>query len=77
VFNLLWGTVIGFAVSVSGKLLMEKEEGGSLPGLTVVGVGGSLAMGCLIGFWDPSSGIIASYLGALISLGIYSLIKSR
>ena len=76
-FNLVWGTIIGLAIGVTGKLLMEKEVSGSLARMTVVGVGGSLALGCSIGFWDPSVGIIASYLGAFLSLVIYSLIKIR
>jgi uncharacterized membrane protein YeaQ/YmgE (transglycosylase-associated protein family) len=77
VFNLVWGTIIGIAIGVTGKLLMEKEVSGSLARMTVVGVGGSLALGCSIGFWDPSVGIIASYLGAVLSLVIYSVIKIR
>ena len=76
-FNLVWGTIIGIAIGVTGKLLMEKEVSGSLARMTVVGVGGSLALGCSIRFWDPSVGIIASYLGAVFSLVIYSVIKIR
>ena len=76
-FNLVWGTIIGFAIGVTGKLLMEKEVGGSLARMTVVGIGGSLALGCSIGFWDPSVGIIASYLGAVLSMVIDSVIKIR
>ena len=76
-FNLVWGTIIGIAIGVTGKLLMEKEVSGSLARMTVVGVGGSLALGCSISFWDPSVGIIASYLGAVFSLVIYSVIKIR
>jgi hypothetical protein len=71
VFNLVWGTIIGLAISVAVKLLM----GGSLVGMTVAGIGGSLALGCSIGFWDPSVGIMASYFGAVLSLVIYSVIK--
>ncbi len=74
-FNLVWGTIIGLAISVAVKLLMEKQVGGSLVGMTVAGIGGSLALGCSIGFWDPSVGIIASYFGAVLSLVIYSVIK--
>ena len=33
-FNLVWGTIIGLAIGASGKLLMEKEECGSLSGIT-------------------------------------------
>ena len=77
VFNLIWGTIIGLAIGASGKLLMEKEECGTLYGITVVGVSGSVAIGCLVGRWDPSCGIIASYFGAIFSLVIYSLIKNR
>jgi uncharacterized membrane protein YeaQ/YmgE (transglycosylase-associated protein family) len=76
VFNLAWGIVIGLAIGASGKLLMEKEVGGSLLTIAVVAVGGSLA-GCLVGVWDPSSGIIMSYLGAFLALVIHSLIKSQ
>jgi uncharacterized membrane protein YeaQ/YmgE (transglycosylase-associated protein family) len=75
VFNLAWGIIIGLAIGASGKLLMEKEVGGRLLTITVVAVGGSLA-GCLVGVWDPSSGIIASYLGALLALVFHSLINS-
>ena len=77
VFNLVWGTIIGLVICASSKLLMEKEECGSLSGITVVGIGGSVAMGCLVGLWDPSCGIIASYFGAFFSLVIYALIKNR
>ena len=76
-FNLVWGTIIGLAIGASGKLLMEKEECGSPFGISVVGAGGSVAIGCLVGLWDPSCGIIASYFGALFSLVIYALIKNR
>jgi uncharacterized membrane protein YeaQ/YmgE (transglycosylase-associated protein family) len=76
VFNLVWGTIIGLAIGASGKLLME-EECGSPFGISVVGAGGSVAIGCLVGLWDPSCGIIASYFGAFLSLVIYTLIKNR
>ena len=76
-FNLVWGTIIGVAIGVSGKLLMAKEEYGNLSGITIVGVGGAVATGWLVGLWDPSCGIIASYFGAFISLVIYTLIKNR
>ena len=76
-FNLVWGTIIGLAIAASSKLLIEKEECGNLSGITVVGVGGSAAMGWLVGLWDPSCGIIASYFGAFFSRVIYALIKNR
>jgi uncharacterized membrane protein YeaQ/YmgE (transglycosylase-associated protein family) len=77
VFNLVWGTIIGLVVGTSSKLLMEKEECGSLSGITVVGVGGSVAIGCSVGLWDPACGIIASYFGAFFFLVIHTLIKNR
>jgi uncharacterized membrane protein YeaQ/YmgE (transglycosylase-associated protein family) len=78
VFNLVWGTIIGLVVGTSSKLLMEKEECRNLSGIAVVGVGGSVAMGWLVGLWDPSCGIIASYFGAFLFLVIYILkIKNR
>jgi uncharacterized membrane protein YeaQ/YmgE (transglycosylase-associated protein family) len=77
VFNLVWGTIIGLVIGASSKLLMEKEECSNLSGITVVGVGGSVAMGWLVGLWDPSCGIIASYFGAFSSLVLYALIKNR
>ena len=76
-FNLVWGTIIGLVISASSKLLREKEECGNLSGITVVGIGGSVAMGCLVGVWDPSCGIVASYFGAFFSLVIDALINNR
>jgi uncharacterized membrane protein YeaQ/YmgE (transglycosylase-associated protein family) len=73
VFNLVWGTIIGLVIGASSKLLMEKEKSVNLSGITVVGVGGSVAMGWLVGLLDPSCGIIASYFGGFFSLVIYTL----
>ena len=75
-FNLVWGTSIGLVIGASSKLLMEKEKCVNLSGITVVGVGGSVAVGWLVGLLDPSCGIIASYFGAFFSLVIYALIKN-
>jgi uncharacterized membrane protein YeaQ/YmgE (transglycosylase-associated protein family) len=76
VFNLVWGTIIGLAIGASSKLLMEDADCGDVSGIAAVGVGGSVAMGCLVGLLDPSCGIIASYFGAFVSLMIYALIKN-
>jgi hypothetical protein len=76
VFNLVWGTIIGLAMGASGSLLVEDADYGNVSGIAAVGVGGSVAMGCLVGLLDPSCGIIASYCGAFFSLVIYALIKN-
>jgi uncharacterized membrane protein YeaQ/YmgE (transglycosylase-associated protein family) len=76
VFNLVWGTIIGLAIGASSSLFMEDADYGNVSGIAAVGVGGSVAMGCLVGLLDPSCGIIASYFGAFFSLVIYALIKN-
>ncbi len=75
-FNLVWGTIIGLAIGTSSRILMEDADYGSVSGIAAVGVGGSVAVGCLAGLLDPSLGIIASYFGAFFSLVIYAVIKN-
>ena len=80
--HLIWIVIIGFVAGALAKLVMPGKDPGGFLITIVLGVVGALLstfLGRLIGWYKPgeSAGFIAAFIGAVILLVIYRLVKKK
>jgi uncharacterized membrane protein YeaQ/YmgE (transglycosylase-associated protein family) len=81
-FHLLWEAVIGLLVGALAKLVMPGKDPGGIIVTMLIGVAGSL-LATFIGVqlhWyaeGQRAGFFMSFLGAVVLLGIYRLIRGK
>ena len=78
----VWMVVIGFVVGLIARALHPGDDKLGLILTAVLGIGGSLLanfVGQAFGWYDAgeTAGLIASVIGAIVLLAIYSMIKKR
>ena len=80
--GILWTIVVGFLVGLVARAVMPGRQGMGIIATTLIGIGGSLLSGYAgqaLGFYklgDPV-GFIASVVGALVILFIWSKLANR
>jgi uncharacterized membrane protein YeaQ/YmgE (transglycosylase-associated protein family) len=81
-FGLLWSALIGLIAGALAKLVMKGKDPGGFwvsMGLGVVGAIVTKYLGQMLGLWDEThnTGLIGSFVGAVLLLWIYRMIQSR
>ncbi len=81
-FHLLWEAIIGLIVGALAKLVMPGKDPGGIIITMLLGVAGSLVatfIGSRVGLYQEGqrAGFIMSFLGAVLLLFIYRLIRGR
>jgi uncharacterized membrane protein YeaQ/YmgE (transglycosylase-associated protein family) len=81
-FHLLWEAIIGLIVGALAKLVMPGKDPGGIFITMLIGIAGSILatfIGSHIGLYQEGqrAGFIMSFLGAILLLFIYRLIKGR
>ncbi len=81
-FHLLWEAIIGLFVGALAKLVMPGKDPGGIFITMLIGIAGSLVatfIGGHIGLYREGqrAGFIMSFLGAVLLLFIYRLIRGR
>ena len=80
--HILWEAIIGLIVGALAKFVMPGKDPGGIFITMLIGVAGSLLatfVGSHVGLYreGQSAGFIMSFLGAILLLAIYRLIKGR
>ncbi|HEY4050151.1 MAG TPA: GlsB/YeaQ/YmgE family stress response membrane protein [Acidobacteriaceae bacterium] len=81
-FHLLWEAIIGLIVGALAKLVMPGKDPGGIFITMLIGIAGSILatfIGSHIGLYQEGqrAGFIMSFLGAILLLFIYRLIRGR
>ena len=81
-FHLLWEAIIGLIVGALAKLVMPGKDPGGIIITMLLGIAGSLVatfIGSHLGLYQEGqrAGFIMSFLGAVLLLFIYRLIRGR
>jgi len=81
-FSILWAILIGLIVGALAKFVMPGKDPGGILVTILLGIAGSVVatwLGRLIGLYreGQSAGFIMSFLGAVLLLFIYRLIRGR
>ncbi|HAY34964.1 MAG TPA: GlsB/YeaQ/YmgE family stress response membrane protein [Ignavibacteria bacterium] len=81
-FSLIWSAIIGLLAGALAKLVMPGKDPGGIFVTMLIGIVGSLLftfLGRMIGWYSEgeSAGFIAAFLGAVVLLLIYRLIKGK
>ncbi|MBS1518799.1 MAG: GlsB/YeaQ/YmgE family stress response membrane protein [Bacteroidetes bacterium] len=81
-FSLIWSAIIGLIAGALAKLVMPGKDPGGIFVTMLIGIGGSLLftyLGRMIGWYSEgeSGGFIAAFLGAIVLLLIYRLIRGK
>jgi uncharacterized membrane protein YeaQ/YmgE (transglycosylase-associated protein family) len=81
-FHLLWEAIIGLIVGALAKLVMPGKDPGGIFITMLIGIAGSILatfIGSHIGLYQEGqrAGFIMSFLGAVLLLFLYRLIKGR
>ncbi len=80
--SILWAIIIGFIVGLIARAVMPGSQRMGFILTTLLGVAGSLAatfLGQAMGWYvaGEPAGFMASLVGALIVLGLYSLVRRK
>jgi uncharacterized membrane protein YeaQ/YmgE (transglycosylase-associated protein family) len=80
--GLLWTVIIGFLVGLIARAVMPGRQGMGIIMTTLIGIGGSLLAGYagqLLGYYRLGEpvGFVASVVGALVILFIWSKLANR
>jgi uncharacterized membrane protein YeaQ/YmgE (transglycosylase-associated protein family) len=80
--HFLWEAIIGLVIGALAKLVMPGTDGGGILITILLGMAGSLLasfIGRALGLYQEgqSAGFIMSFVGAVLLLWIYRLIKSK
>jgi uncharacterized membrane protein YeaQ/YmgE (transglycosylase-associated protein family) len=78
----VWLVVIGFVVGLIARALHPGDDKLGFILTTVLGIAGSLVasfVGQALGWYSPgeTAGFIASVIGAIVLLALYSMVKKR
>lgn len=78
--HLLWTAIIGLVVGTLAKLIVPGKEPGGIFVTMLLGIAGAFLgtwIGRAIGHYQPdqSAGFLMSFVGAVILLGIYHLLR--
>ena len=81
-FHLLWEAIIGLIVGALAKLVMPGKDPGGIFITMLIGVAGSLLatfIGSHVGLYREGqrAGFLMSFVGAVVLLYIYRLIRGR
>lgn len=81
-FHLLWEAIIGLIVGALAKLVMPGKDPGGIIITMLLGIAGSILatfIGSHIGLYQEGqkAGFIMSFLGAVLILFVYRLLKGR
>ncbi len=80
--HLLWLAIFGLIIGALAKLVMPGKDPGGIWITMLIGIAGSLLAGWvlrLVGWYQEgqAAGWIASFVGAVVLLAIYRLVKGR
>ena len=78
--GLIWSAIIGLVAGALAKLVMPGKDPGGIWVTMVIGVGGGILatiLGRVVGWYreGETGGFIAAFLGAVLLLWIYRLVK--
>ena len=81
-FHLLWDAVIGLLVGALAKVVMPGKDPGGIFVTMLIGLAGSLVAtfaGTHLGWYHQGqrAGFFMSFLGAVVLLAIYRLLRGR
>ena len=81
-FSLLWSAIIGLITGALAKLVLPGKDPGGFFVTMLIGVAGAILftfLGKMIGWYSEgeSAGFIASFLGAVVLLLIYRMIRGK
>ena len=81
-FHLLWEAIIGLIVGALAKLVMPGKDPGGIFITMLIGIAGSLLatfIGSHVGLYREGqrAGFLMSFLGAVVLLYIYRLIRGK
>ena len=81
-FSLLWEALIGLIVGALAKLVMPGKDPGGIIITMLIGIAGSILatfIGSHLGLYQEGqkAGFLMSFLGAVLLLFIYRLIRGR
>ncbi|HEY6490274.1 MAG TPA: GlsB/YeaQ/YmgE family stress response membrane protein [Terracidiphilus sp.] len=81
-FHLLWEAIIGLIVGAFAKLVMPGKDPGGIFITMLIGIAGSLLatfIGSHVGLYREGqrAGFLMSFLGAVVLLYIYRLIRGK